>query len=188
MVAQWEHCRVEKLIMVGWAIWTNRNESRHGGVKKNNRALLQWSLDYLWEYQACSDIPVTPKTSGASSWIPPTSNRYKINVDGAVFASQKMASVGVLIRDAEGRLIGSCCKKIMAPLGAIKAEAKAIEVGLQLAKDLSIQDFTLKGDSQILINALKDTSPPPASVVALVYSSVATSYGFHHVNFSHICR
>ena len=47
MVAQWEHCRVEKLIMVAWAIWTNRNESRHGGVKKNNRALLQWSLDYL---------------------------------------------------------------------------------------------------------------------------------------------
>ena len=42
-----EHCQVEKLIMVAWAIWTNRNESRHGGVKKNNWALLQWSLDYL---------------------------------------------------------------------------------------------------------------------------------------------
>lgn len=42
-----EHCQVEKLIMVAWAIWTNRNESRHGGVKKNNRALLQWLLDYL---------------------------------------------------------------------------------------------------------------------------------------------
>ena len=29
-----EHCQVEKLIMVAWAIWTNRNERRHGGVKK----------------------------------------------------------------------------------------------------------------------------------------------------------
>ena len=109
-------------------------------------------------------------------------------MDGAVFASQKMASVGVLIRDAEGRLIGACSKKIMAPLGAIEAEAKVVKVGLQLANDFSIQDFTLKGDSQILINALKDTSPPSASVVALVYSSVATSYGFHHVDFSHIRR
>ena len=68
-------------------------------------------------------------------------------MDGAVFASQKMASVGVLIRDAEGRLTGACSKKIMAPLGAIEAEAKVVKVGLQLANDFSIQDFTLKGDS-----------------------------------------
>ena len=39
-----------------------------------------------------------------------------------------------------------------------------------------------------MINALKDTSPPPASVVALVYSFVATSCGFHHVDFSHVRR
>ena len=56
--------------------------------------------------------------------------------------------------------------KIMAPLGAIKAEAKAGEEGLQFAKDLSIQDFTLESDSQVLINALIETSPAPASVAA----------------------
>ena len=48
--------------MVAWAIWTNRHESKDGGVKKNSRALLQWSLDYPWEYQACSDISIKPKT------------------------------------------------------------------------------------------------------------------------------
>ena len=41
---------------------------------------------------------------------------------------------------------------------------------------------------RILINALKDTSPPPTSVVTLVYSFVATSCGFHHVDFSHVRR
>ena len=63
------------------------------------------------------------------NWITPTYDRYKINVDGAVFALQKMAGVGVLIQDAKGRLIGAS-KKIIASLGAIEAESKAFEVGL----------------------------------------------------------
>ena len=63
------------------------------------------------------------------NWITPTYDRYKINVDGAMFASQKMTGVGVLIQDAKGRLIGAS-KKIIASLGAIEAESKAFEVGL----------------------------------------------------------
>ena len=47
-----------------------------------------------------------------------------------MFTSQKMVGVGVLIQDAKGRLIGTCSKKIMAPLSAIEAESKAFEVGL----------------------------------------------------------
>ena len=36
--------------------------------------------------------------------------------------------------------VGACSKKIEAPLGAIEAEAKASELGLQFAKDMSIHD------------------------------------------------
>ena len=50
-----------------------------------------------------------------------------------------MAGVGILIRDEEGRLVGACSKKIEAPLGAIiEVEAKAAEIGLHFAKDMSI--------------------------------------------------
>lgn len=85
-------------------------------------------------------------------------------------------------------MIGACSKKIEAPLGAIEAEAKAAELGLQFAKDMSIQDFTLESDALTLINALKDLSPPPSSVAALVYSSVAASHSFRCVDFSHVGR
>ena len=63
-------------------------------------------------------------------------------------------SVGVLIRDEEGNIIGALSKKIWVPLKAIEIEAKAVEVGLQFAKDLSIRDFILEGDSLFVINAL----------------------------------
>ena len=42
-----------------------------------------------------------------------------------MFAAQKAAGLGVLIRDTEGRAVGVCNKKIMAPLGAVEIEAKA---------------------------------------------------------------
>ena len=65
-----------------------------------------------------------------------------------------MAGVGILIRDAEGQLIGACSGKLEVPFGAIKAKAEAVELGLMFARDLSIQDFTLESDSLTLINAL----------------------------------
>ena len=111
---------------------------------------------------------------------------FKINVDGAVFKEQRMAGVGILIRDVEGHLIGACSKKLEAPLGVVEAEAKAVELGLLFARDLSIQDFTLESDSLTLINALQDLSPPPSSVAALVYSSVAMSHSFRCVEFSYV--
>lgn len=87
-------------------------------------------------------------------WTPPSPNQYKVNVDGAVLKEQRMAGVGILIRGDEGHLIGACSKKLDAPLGAIEAEAKAVELGLQFAKDMSIQDFMLESDSLTSINAL----------------------------------
>ena len=70
-------------------------------------------------------------------------------------------------------------KKIDAPLGAIEVEAKAVEMGLQFSKDMSIQDFTLESDSLSLVNALRDLSPPPLSVVA---------HSFRSVDFGHVGR
>ena len=105
-----------------------------------------------------------------------------------MFASQKVAGVGVLVRDVDGNTIGELSKKIWAPLRAIKVEAKAVETGLQFAKDLLIQDFILEGDSLIMTNALKELSPPPSSVAAIVYNSLSATREFQQVEFSHVCR
>ena len=96
--------------------------------------------------------------------------------------------MGILIQDAAGQLIGACSKKIDAPLGAIEVEAKAVEMGLHFAKDMSIQDFTLESNSLSLVNALRDLSPPPLSVAALVYSSISVAHSFHSVDFGHVGR
>nr|POE55109.1 hypothetical protein CFP56_35109 [Quercus suber] len=44
----------ELVVIVAWALWSNRNEVRHGGRKKSAVALFQWSRQYLQEFQEAS--------------------------------------------------------------------------------------------------------------------------------------
>ena len=71
----------------------NRNETRHGGVKKCGKQILHWCIQYLDEYWAANVVPVTIQQVVDQNWVPPVGLMYKVNVDGAVFSSQKAAGV-----------------------------------------------------------------------------------------------
>nr|POE51305.1 hypothetical protein CFP56_71657 [Quercus suber]POE99141.1 hypothetical protein CFP56_76360 [Quercus suber] len=131
--------QIEKLIIVAWALWTNRNEIRTGGVKKSSQKLVTGALHYLAEYQECVREPEKPRSVLPAHLKLLPSNKFKINVDGAMFASQQATGMGVLVRDATGNTIGSF------------------------------------SDSLIMFNALKEHSPPPSSVAAIVYNSLSTT-------------
>lgn len=105
-----------------------------------------------------------------------------------MFVEQRVARLGVLIRDAEGRVVAACSKKINTPLGPLETEAKAFEFGLQFVRDMLVHDLVLEGDSLTIVNALKDGSPPPVSVAVVLYNIQSTSHVLRRVEFSHICR
>lgn len=157
-------------------------------MKKNATRIGSNALEYLAEYQECVAEPVQRRDAQPEFWKPPLSGKFKVNIDGAVFACQNATGVGVLIRDEEGNIIGAFSKKFWALLKVVEIEAEAVEVGLQFAKDLSIQDFILEGDSLLVINALKELSPPPSSVATIISSSLLVSQEFRLVVFSHVCR
>ena len=39
MVVKWSNEDVALAIAIVWALWTNRNEIRHGGLKKNGKQI-----------------------------------------------------------------------------------------------------------------------------------------------------
>ncbi|XP_075665350.1 uncharacterized protein LOC142635016 [Castanea sativa] len=102
-------------------------------------------------------------------WSPPPPMCYKINVDSAVFGAQK--SVGVVVRDDEGRVMGACCKQIRTPMGAVEAKAKAFERG-----------------TLILVNALNETSSSPSAVAVIMSSSLSAFKDFCWVDVSDVKR
>ena len=113
-VAKWDQEVVEKIIMISWGFWNNRNEVTNGGAKKKVQAVIYGALDYLVEYQSSQTATIMQEVKCLASWSPPPLNSYKINVDEAVFAARKSAGVGILIWDEGGRLIRACNKKILA--------------------------------------------------------------------------
>ena len=81
---------------------------------------------------------------------------------------RKQAGAGVLIRDGVGQVVAALSKKWKWPLGAIEAEAKALEAGVVFAKEVGIRDAKFKSDSLLVCNALQGLGSPPASVVIVL--------------------
>jgi len=180
--------KVAHVVTTAWAIWYNRNEVKYGGVRKSGQQISSWASDYLWEYR----VAVTQIAPGVLvprqviSWSPPQNGHFKINVDGAVFSKLKAVGVAVVIRDDKGRLKAALCRKIIAPIGAVEAEAKAFEAGLLFAKDVGVWDVILEGDSLVVYNALCNISPPPSSIASVVQGILDMNGDFRSVRYSHI--
>ena len=173
---------------IAWAMWGNRNEVWNGGKKKSGCELVQWTSRYLKEYYTALFRLATDTEVIVARWAPPPLDRYKINVDRAVFKALKAAGIGVLICDCHGQVIVALSKKINAPLGPLETEAKAVEAGLQFARDIGIQDCIFEGDSLTVFNAICGNNSPPSSVVAVVSGIKTLSSYLRRVDFSHVRR
>ena len=84
--AEWDMELIEKVIMVAWSLWKNRNELRNRGVKKSATRIGYDALKYLAEYQECVAEPVQQRDVQPEFWKPPLREKFKINIDEAVFA------------------------------------------------------------------------------------------------------
>ena len=181
---------VARMVIIAWALWFNRNEIRLGGVRKAGKDVVRWATNCLEEYWSTNESEQSAPVVSTSvvSWLPPQTNWFKINVDGAVFASQKAVGLGVIIRDDRGRVEAAMSKKVLALLGALEAEAKVFEAGLLLARDIGIQDVILEGDSLVIFNALCEVSLPPSSVASIVIGMLDLCKVFWRIEFSHVKR
>ena len=117
--------KCSRLVMIAWALWCNRNEILHGGEGKIGPTVALWVATYLQEYWSAIESNSgavsnrflhLSETQMQSAWLPPSSDSFKINMDGAFFSTKNRVSIGVVIRDSQGRLMAALCKKIKAPL------------------------------------------------------------------------
>ena len=112
------------------------------------------------EYQA-DPVPM-------ATWQPPSQGFYKVNMDGVVFTNRKQVGVGVIIRNGNGEVITALSKKWKCPLGAIEAEAKALEVEVNFAWEVGIREAEFEIDLLRICNALHGLVSLPSSIVNML--------------------
>ena len=121
-------------------------------------------------------------------WVPPSPGQYKVNSDGAVFASLRKVGLGVMIRDSNGKVIAALSSPMVGPLGTLETEAKAMEVGLRFALDIGIRDVVVECDALAVFNAVQGFVAPSSSILFIVDSILQQARWFRSCYFSHTKR
>ena len=126
--------------------------------------------------------------SQTTSWQPPGPGQYKVNVDGALFAAENTAGLGVVIRDEHGQVMVSLSECIPLPSTVIEVEVLAARRGMELAVETGFRNIVLESDSQILIKALREDSYSLASFGHLVQDIQVIASYLSSSNFNHVRR
>jgi len=149
--------QMEKFIIVCWGIWKDRNDLRMGGKGKAGRTILRNAVHLVEEFWLANEEKTEYQAKPVSmvSWQPPSQGYYKVITDGTVFLDRKQAGAGVIIRDSAGEVIVALSKRWECSLGAIEAEAKALEAGVNFAWEVGIREVEFESDSQLICNALQ---------------------------------
>ena len=159
-----DHNELEVLTTTAWGIWNNRNEVQHSGTSKTATVIVNNACKYMEEYKQTMDLPASRPTQTPTSWKPPPTDWYKINVVSAVFKETGQCGIGVIVRNDKGEIMGAHSKKLYFPLGALEAEVKAMECGIIFAWELGLRQVIIEGDSQVVIQALECETLAPISI------------------------
>ena len=110
----------------------------------------------------------------------------KVNFDGALFSTQSLAGLGIVVRDPARFVLAALSQKIPLPTSVETGEVKAARRALVFAKELGFERVLVEGDSEIIVNAICGKSLLSSALGHIledthVLSSTFTSIFFHHI-------
>lgn len=76
----------------------------------------------------------------------------------SIFQDNRMAGIGVVIRDSEGEVIATLSGRIILPPSMEDVEAMACWQAMHFALEIGIQDVVFEGDSEVIFKHLTSDS------------------------------
>ena len=151
--------------------------------------LVGLASDSLHEFQRGRSVPQqTVRSIPSGSWTPPPPGWLKINFDGATFKDRKLAGLGGVIRNDNGLIMAAFTQTIPLPTSVEMVEVLAARNALVLAQDLNLTQVQLKGDSEIITNALSSSGRDSSSYGHILKDIKLLSLAFQCLSFSHTHR
>ncbi|XP_030923046.1 uncharacterized protein LOC115949925 [Quercus lobata] len=180
-----EEMDVALLAFTSWAVWNRRNQVR---LKETTCPLEQihaLSKDRKNEFQLLHQTVGTPQHRNHVRWKPPDQGLYKVNYDGAIFAQQARAGIGVVIRNEDGAVMASMAQQLPLLTTVAQVEALAARRAMEFALDLGITRVIMERDSEVICKELKDPNPSLALHGHILQDIKFLSSTFQFIGSSH---
>ncbi|MBA0739979.1 hypothetical protein Gogos_013204 [Gossypium gossypioides] len=171
-----------------WKCWNNRNKMVFQG--KDNPAMMVWertqTLSNDFRIFNLNEPPVIPPTPVCKGWRKPPKYFIKINVDAAVL--NRNVGYGAIVRDADGFVIVGCYVFENKAIDVVRAELKALPLGLKLASRLNMTKIIMESDNATLINTIKNRDKDVTILGCCVKQECEAIRKFDTIHFNWIDR
>ncbi|KAF7828635.1 LOB domain-containing protein 38 [Senna tora] len=127
------------------------------------------------------------RDASSPRWKPPPFPKYKVNVDAGLKLGLD-GGVGCVIRDSSGRCLTALADRVPFSRDVDILEAKAVLVGLELARDLRIKDVVVEGDSSTVLRALSDGAVLRTPLGSMLLAIREVCVCFRSMEFSWVPR
>ena len=116
------------MVMIGWMLWKNRNDIAWRGKGNDAHFLVNLVGRMLYEWIAVQSphnalVSKFQDQHGSVIGLPPPTGKAKINIDTALFPTQRKIGVGYIVRDEKGIMLGGFSKPITCIYTLEEAEA-----------------------------------------------------------------
>nr|POE89664.1 putative ribonuclease h protein [Quercus suber] len=129
-----------------------------------------------------------PRTARSVRWKPPPPGLVKVNFDGALFSTQSSAGLGLVVRDSAGLVLATLSQEIPLPTSVETVEVIAARRALLFAKELGFERVMIEGDSEIIINAIREQTLLASDLGHILEDIHVLSRSFCSISFHHIKR
>lgn len=155
---------MNKIFMVAWAIWNNRNDivwKQKGKefteiVTSTNQILNDWK--YAQDRSFDHSLGFITQAEGDRCWTKPKECKVKVNSDAALFEDSNLYSYAVVARDQDGQMLEpfSSCKQ--GNINPELAEAVGIREALSWVKGNGWSEVEVESDRLIAFQAIRCSS------------------------------
>ncbi|XP_062028683.1 uncharacterized protein LOC133744623 [Rosa rugosa] len=135
----------EKLMMIIWALWKNRNNVLWEGKAQSVPDLVLSCFTWLTEFQKSRGTGTSTQRSVRPKWKPPTQG-FKLNVDAAFLPNQHQGGIGGVLRDSTGQFKAAFFQHVDHAASPKQCELLAIRASLDLLSSLDIQNVCIESD------------------------------------------
>ena len=178
----------ELLAFTGWTIWNHRNQIRFKEVMCPINHILPLSKERKVEFQNLHSATRTVQHRNHTRWKPPESEAYKVNYDGATFAEQGKAGIGVVVRNSEGAVMASLSQQVPLPTTVAQVEAMAARKAIEFALEIGLTRVIIEGDLETIYRELNSTDPSLALHGHVIQDIRCLASSFVSHSFTHVRR